>query len=141
MGFFDKFKSQRDIAKEEIKEVPWIALEREEQLDEIVDISANTPVLIFKHSTTCGISRMALRQFEKEYDFNKKEIAPYFLDLKKFRGVSNGVASKFSVTHESPQVLIIKNGKAVYSESHGGINADALKAHAGLRLNEFDPLH
>ncbi|MGB3773804.1 MAG: bacillithiol system redox-active protein YtxJ [Leeuwenhoekiella sp.] len=127
MGFFDKFKSQRDIAKEEIKEVPWIALEREEQLDEIAEISTNTPVLIFKHSTTCGISRMALKQFEKEYDLEKKQVEPYFLDLKQYRSVSNAIASKFGVPHESPQILLIKNGTAVYNESHGGINVAGVK--------------
>lgn len=127
MGFFDKFKSQRDIAKEEIKELPWIALEREEQVDEITEISATTPVLIFKHSTTCGISRMALKQFEKEYDFDKKDLEPYFLDLKQYRAVSNKVATHFGITHESPQVLLIKDGKAVYNESHGGISVGALK--------------
>jgi bacillithiol system protein YtxJ len=127
MGLFDKFKSQRDIIKEEIKSVPWIALEREEQVEEIAEISANTPVLIFKHSTTCGISRMALKQFEKEYDLDKKQIEPYFLDLKQYKSLSNLVASHFGVQHESPQVLLIKNGNAVYNESHGGINVGAVK--------------
>ncbi len=127
MGLFDKFKSPRDIAKEEIREMQWIALEREEQLEEIVEISAVTPVLIFKHSTSCGISRMALKQFEKEYDFDKKTLEPYFLDLKKYKSLSNLVASRFGVHHESPQVLLIKNGNAVYNESHGGINVGAVK--------------
>lgn len=127
MGLFDKFKSQRDIVKEEIKSVQWIALEREEQVKEIAEISASTPVLIFKHSTTCGISRMALKQFEKEYDLDKKQIEPYFLDLKQYKSLSNLVASHFGVQHESPQVLLIKNGNAVYNESHGGINVGAVK--------------
>ena len=127
MGLFDKFKSQRDIVKEEIKSVPWIALEREGQVEEIAEISANTPVLIFKHSTTCGISRMALKQFEKEYDLGKKQIEPYFLDLKQYKTLSNLVASHFGVHHESPQVLMIKNGNAVYNESHGGISVGAVK--------------
>ena len=82
MGLFDMFKSQRDIAKEEIKEMNWIPFERMEQLDEIVEISNAVPVLIFKHSTTCGISRMVLRSFEKAYNYDKKQLEPYFLDLK-----------------------------------------------------------
>lgn len=127
MGLLDMFKSQRDIAKDEIKEVSWIALEREEQLEEISEISKNTPVLIFKHSTTCGISRMSLKQFEKEYDVEKKNMEPYFLDLKKYRSISDAVASRFDVRHESPQVLVIKDGKAVYNESHGSITAEAVK--------------
>lgn len=127
MGLFDKFKSPRDIAKEEIREIPWIALEREEQLEEITEISAVTPVLIFKHSTTCGISQMALKQFKIEYDLDKKQLEPYFLDLKQYKTLSNLVASRFGVNHESPQVLLIKNGNAVYNESHGGINVGAIK--------------
>ncbi|WP_031428332.1 bacillithiol system redox-active protein YtxJ [Flavimarina sp. Hel_I_48] len=127
MGFFDKFKSQRDIAKEEIKEVKWIALERKEQVEEIAEISSKTPVLIFKHSTSCGISRMSLKQFEKEYDLEKSVVEPYFLDLKQYREISNLVASKFNVQHESPQVLLIINGEAVYNESHGSISVGAVK--------------
>lgn len=127
MGFFDKFKSASDIAKEEIKEVKWIALERLEQLEEIVEVSNAVPVLIFKHSTTCGISRMALRGFEKAYDYDKKEIEPYFLDLKQYRELSQAIAQKFNVRHESPQILLIKNGTAVYHTSHGAIDASLLK--------------
>ena len=127
MGFFDKFKSASDIAKEEIKEVKWIQLERLEQLDEIVEISKAVPVLIFKHSTTCGISRMALRGFEKNYNYDTKEIEPYFLDLKQYREISAAIATKFNVRHESPQVLLIKNGAAVYNTSHSDIDASVLK--------------
>ena len=114
MGFFDKFKSARDIAKEEIKEVKWIQLERMEQLDEIVEISNAVPVLIFKHSTTCGISRMALRGFEKNYNYDKKQLEPYFLDLKQYREISHAIAEKFDVRHESPQVLLIKQCTCIY---------------------------
>lgn len=128
MGFFDKFKSQRDIVKEELKEMNWIQLEREQQLDEIVEVSNAVPVLIFKHSTTCGISKMALRSFERAYDYDKKEIAPYFLDLKAHRDISSAIAEKFNVQHESPQILLIKNGTAVYHTSHGAIDAESLRS-------------
>jgi len=127
MGFFDKFKSASDIAKEEINEVKWIQLERLEQLDEIAEISNAVPVLIFKHSTTCGISRMALRGFEKNYNYDKKKIEPYFLDLKQHRDISQAIAEKFNVRHESPQVLLIKNGTAIYHTSHSDIDASVLK--------------
>lgn len=127
MGFFDKIKSQRDIVKEEITEMRWVNLQREEQVEEIIEVSKATPVLIFKHSTTCGISRMVLKQFEKDYDIDKKDLEPYFLDLKKYRSISNLVASTFNVPHESPQVLIIKEGKAVFNDSHGSINVAEIK--------------
>ena len=126
MGLFDMFKSQRDVAKEEIKEMNWIPLERMEQLDEIVEISNAVPVLIFKHSTTCGISRMVLRSFEKAYNYDKKQLEPYFLDLKAHRDISNAIATKFNVQHESPQLLLIKNGTVTYHTSHGAIEAENL---------------
>lgn len=126
MGLFDLFKSQRDIAKEEIKEMNWIPLERMEQLEEIAERSKAVPVVIFKHSTTCGISRMALRSFEKAYVYDKKQLEPYFLDLKAHRDISNAIATKFNVQHESPQLLLIKNGTATYHTSHGAIDAASL---------------
>lgn len=126
MGFFDKFKSARDIAKEEIKEMPWEQLERMEQLDELTELSKSTPVVIFKHSTTCGISRMALRGFENNYDYKEGQLKAYFLDLKQYREISNAIAERFNVQHESPQLLLIKNGTVTYHTSHSGIDAAAL---------------
>jgi len=126
MGFFDKFKSARDIAKEEIKEMPWKQLERMEQLDELTELSKSTPVVIFKHSTTCGISRMALRGFENNYDYKEGQLKAYFLDLKQYREISNAIAERFNVQHESPQLLLIKNGTVTYHTSHSGIDAAIL---------------
>lgn len=130
MGFFDKFKSERDIAKEEIKKVPWIELTDMETLDEIAEISQEKPVAILKHSTRCGISRMVLKQFEEDYDLKEEEVKLYFLDLLNHRDISNQIASKFNVPHESPQLIIIKNGKAVYDASHSQVKADSIKEFA-----------
>jgi bacillithiol system protein YtxJ len=127
MGFFDKFKSERDIAKEEIKSVPWNQLTEIETLEEIAEISYQQPVAILKHSSSCGISRMVLRQFEKEYDLHEGRIKLYFLDLLNHRDISNKIASKFNVPHESPQLIVIKDGSVVYNASHGEISADSLK--------------
>lgn len=126
MGFFDKFKSERDIAKEEIKNVPWNQLTEIATLEEIAEISYQQPVAILKHSTSCGISRMVLRQFEKEYDLHEGRMKLYFLDLLNHRDISNKIASKFNVPHQSPQLIIIKDGKAVYDASHSEINAGSL---------------
>tara|TARA_R110002020_G_scaffold199908_4_gene401895 strand:+ start:2353 stop:2745 length:393 start_codon:yes stop_codon:yes gene_type:complete len=127
MGFLDRFKSQRDIVKEEIKEVPWVQLERMEQIEELIEISKAVPVLIFKHSTSCGISRMVLKEFETDYDIEEKQLEPFFLDLKRYRDISQAIANQFEVTHESPQVLLIKNGNSVYNSSHGAISLEAIK--------------
>ncbi len=123
MGIFDKFKSERDIVKKEIVEVPWHVLSKMEDLDEAVEQSNSKPVVIFKHSTTCGISKMVLRQFEKDYNYDADKIELYFLDLKQNRNISNEIESRFSVRHESPQLLVVKNGTIVHHDSHQGIDA------------------
>lgn len=127
MGLFDKmFKSERDIAKEEIKKVPWNELTELGTLDQIVEESKTQPVAILKHSTSCGISRMVLRQFEKDYNLKDEHVKLYFLDLLKHREISNRIASRFNVPHESPQLVVIKGGKAVYDASHNEISVEGL---------------
>lgn len=106
----------------------WNALTEIKQLDAIVEASAEKPVVIFKHSTRCSISRMALKNFEREYDLAESEVAPYFLDLLEHRDISNEIAQKFQVIHQSPQLILIKDGKAVYNASHSEIDAEALKS-------------
>ncbi len=98
----------------------WIQLTSEAQLKDIAEKSASTPQVIFKHSTRCSISSVALQRLEKakppiDVDF-------LFLDLLNYRSLSNKVADHFGVGHESPQILIIKNGSCVYDESHLGIS-------------------
>ncbi|UPT68079.1 MAG: bacillithiol system redox-active protein YtxJ [Sphingobacteriales bacterium JAD_PAG50586_3] len=107
----------------------WNILSDSSQLDNIDELSANGPVLIFKHSTRCSISSTALNRLERSWqpeDNNK--IAPYYLDLLEHRALSNTIAERYGVMHESPQVIVIKNGKAVYDESHMGINYNSLMA-------------
>ena len=123
MGFFDKFKSPREIAKEEIVETPWHVLGRMEQLDALVEESKNKPVAIFKHSTRCGISRGVLKMFERNYSLNDEQFKLYFLDLLQNREISNEIATRFGVQHESPQLLVIKDGKVVHHHSHHAIDA------------------
>jgi len=106
----------------------WNPLTQIAQLDEIVTASTEKPVVIFKHSTRCSISRMALKNFEREYNLEESEVAPYFLDLLQHRDISNEIAQKFQVIHQSPQLLLIKNGKSVYDVSHSEIDAEALKS-------------
>lgn len=99
-------------------------LESMSQLSEIYEDSFNKAQIIFKHSTTCSISQMAKSRIESTW--NIKNVAIYYLDLKRYRDVSNEIASKWSVHHESPQVILIKDGKAVYDESHLDIQVEQL---------------
>jgi len=104
----------------------WKILDKEEQLNVIKEASFNKTQLIFKHSTRCIISKMALKNFES--DFNLEDtIDAYYLDLIAYRTISNEIADTFNVEHQSPQILVIKNGVVVYNESHEGIDAKVLK--------------
>ena len=98
----------------------WIHLTDEEQLNNIIEKSQEKAQVIFKHSNRCSISSVALQRLQKA---NKPgDIDFYFLDLIKFRSISNQVAEIFKVRHESPQVLVIKDGKCIFNESHLSID-------------------
>lgn len=117
-------KSGNQISSE--SKINWISLSLIDQLDEIVTLSNQKPIVIFKHSTRCSVSRMALKQFESEYNLGDT-VAVYFLDLLEHRDISNAIATRFNVVHQSPQLLLIKEGKSVYDVSHSDIDAEELK--------------
>jgi len=101
----------------------WISLTDSSQLTTIKEESETSTVAIFKHSTSCGISRMVLKGFEKEgSQSNLDNIKFYFLDLLQYRSVSNEIAETFDVQHESPQLIIIKNGVVKHHSSHSSIS-------------------
>jgi bacillithiol system protein YtxJ len=109
-----------------VSKVGWRQLTNLGQLNEIGEVSTEKAVLIFKHSTRCSVSRMVLKQFENEFDLQDK-IVPYFLDLLQHREISNTIARDYEVQHQSPQVIIIKDGKAVYNASHERIDTKQLE--------------
>jgi bacillithiol system protein YtxJ len=98
----------------------WEQLTEESQLETVLQQSHQQPVVIFKHSTRCSISAMAKSRLERAE--TPENVVFYFLDLIRYRSVSNRIAEMFQVYHESPQVLLIKNGECVYDESHNGID-------------------
>ena len=104
----------------------WNELTSIDHLELIVTQSETQPVLIFKHSTRCSISRFALKQFEFEFDL-QEAILPYYLDLLNYRDVSNEIANRFNVHHQSPQVIVLKNREVIYHESHEGIAVSELR--------------
>jgi len=108
-----------------VSKLNWIILTNLAQLNEIVDLSNEKQVLIFKHSTRCSISRFALKQFENDYNLEDK-IPLYFLDLINHRDVSNEISSRFEVEHQSPQLLLISKEKCIYNASHSNIAAEDL---------------
>ncbi|PBQ32422.1 thioredoxin family protein [Sphingobacteriaceae bacterium] len=108
----------------------WNQLNTIDQLKTIDDLSNTKPVLILKHSTTCSISATALNRLERNWkEEDRIFVEPYYLDLLSHRNVSNEIASHYNVQHQSPQVLLIKEGKCVYSETHMGINLAEIMSH------------
>lgn len=108
----------------------WIQLNSDQQIEEIIRASDNQPQVIFKHSTRCSISTMAKGRLERAG--LPGHVPFYYLDLLSHRPISNKIAEMFSVEHESPQVLVIKNGKCVYTESHSGIHMDEILQKASM---------
>ncbi|RYU85913.1 bacillithiol system redox-active protein YtxJ [Mucilaginibacter terrigena] len=100
----------------------WISLETAGQLDNIKQQQGYS--LIFKHSTRCSISMMAKRRFEMDWQNLPANMPLYFLDLIKHRDLSNKIAQDFLVYHESPQMLLIKDGECILDQSHGSISVD-----------------
>ena len=105
----------------------WIHLTDEDQLKQIISKSQIRPQVIFKHSTRCSISALALQRLQKVSQ--PSDIDFYFLDLLAYRNVSNRIVESFHVPHESPQVLLIRDGECVYEESHMGISMNEIVDH------------
>jgi bacillithiol system protein YtxJ len=100
----------------------WKALESAEQIDSIKHDNGYN--LIFKHSTRCSVSMMVKKRFEMDWDKLPENLPLYFLDLIKYRELSNKIAGDFHVHHESPQLLLIKNGECILDLSHGEVSVD-----------------
>ncbi len=122
MGVFGNlFGGNDEKGKSEKKVVPWIPLNSLGQLKEIEQKSSAKTQIIFKHSTSCGISRMVMNMFNSGYDLEEGQVDLYYLDLHAYREVSNEVGYHFQVIHQSPQLLVIRNGSVVTHASHGTI--------------------
>jgi len=125
MGLFNKIFGGSTEEKEE-KVLPWIFLTSESQLEEIERKSFEKPQVVFKHSTRCSISSVSMNKFVKNYNIPSADADLYYLDLLNYRSVSDEVGYRFQIMHQSPQVLVIKNGEAVYNASHYAIQTDKI---------------
>ncbi len=127
---FKKWFSSSNPNETEKKEVPWIPLTEMSQLEEIEQASYGMPIGVFKHSSRCGISSAVLSRFQRGFpsDFSG---SLYFLDLITYRSLSDEIAHRFGVWHESPQLLLIRDGKAVHHASHSEIDAMQLVSIEG----------
>lgn len=112
------FKSEDSHAsKNQIPSFPWEVLSEMNQIDQLIHNSLKNTVVIFKHSTRCGISRAVLKNFERQTQV-KSEVKYYYLDLLNYRELSNTLASRFNIVHQSPQLLVLKDEKVIEHQSH-----------------------
>jgi bacillithiol system protein YtxJ len=124
MGLLNRWLKQHE---EKDSLVPWKILQEEDLLDEIIKDSHQKPVVLFKHSIRCGISSMAKDRLERKWDFTAEELDIYYLDLINYRSISNRIADLFGVVHQSPQVIVLRNGKAVFDASHNLVSVENLR--------------
>jgi bacillithiol system protein YtxJ len=122
MGLFTKDKGAK---------INWKTLDLENQLTEFIELSKSKPVAIYKHSTRCSLSSMVKSRLERGWDINDNDIDMYYLDLINNRNISNKIASLFAVEHQSPQLIVLDQGKVLYHASHGEIEASVLKQRIG----------
>ena len=120
MGLFSKKNTSQKLL--------WEHLTSIEQLNEVVQTTHEKPVLLFKHSTRCGISAMALNSFESNWKSEKELCDIYYLDLLKHRDISNEIAAITGVHHQSPQVIVLKGSEVIYDALHSSIDARKIES-------------
>ena len=105
----------------------WRILNDSIQLKQIQNESNYKKQVLFKHSTNCGVSFLALERLESNWDFTAEDFDFYYLDLLKYRAISNEIAAKWNIRHQSPQIIVIEKEKAIVDFSHHIISAEYLK--------------
>lgn len=117
MNFFNKIFG----SKNEGQSLNWKTLDDVDQIDHAIEVSNEKPVVIFKHSTRCGISRMVLNQFQNNAEFDEEAVLLLYLDLLAHRNISDEIANRFGIMHQSPQMIILKDAEVVHHSSHSAI--------------------
>lgn len=116
MGWFSS-KEEKSLPK-----VPWQKLTEVAQLDDIIQSKKGEKHILFKHSTRCSISAMALNRFQNDWSDEFEDVNIWYIDLISFRDISNAIAEKTGVQHQSPQAIAVQDGAVKYTSSHGEIN-------------------
>lgn len=117
--------------KENTSKINWHQLTSLDQIKDYKLKSSDQVVVFFKHSTRCSISSMAKSRFERSWNYDETQVLPVYLDLIAHRNLSNALAEEFNVIHQSPQILVIKDGECVYNNSHNQIDAGKLSGFIG----------
>ncbi len=113
--------------KKDTSALQWNDLNSILQLSELEKESFNVPIVILKHSTRCSISGMAKNRLELYWD-KTVSLKPYYLDLLSHRDVSDEIAKRYHVMHQSPQIVLLKNGQPIFNASHNEIDYNKIKS-------------
>lgn len=128
MGLFSRKAKEQNKPARQLNRLPWVELTSVEQLMEVLSTTEEKPVLLFKHSTRCSISMMALNSFQSKWTSGDELCGLYFLDLLNHRDVSNEIAVLTGVIHQSPQAIVLKGKEIIYDASHSSIDARRIEA-------------
>ncbi len=104
----------------------WKTITSEEDVRNIIDASTQKAQIIFKDSHSCGISAYAKERLAEGSDLLVEKAEFNYLDLLRFRPVSNFISSALDVTHQSPQIIVIKDKNVVYRDSHHSIQVEKI---------------
>ena len=130
MGIFDKIFGKDEEKKSMSNELEWYNLSSIEDLNAALEYSYEQPILIFKHSTRCSISSSAIDRLKRNWNGEEVNIRAFYLDLLSHRDISAEIAERLSVDHQSPQMIIVVQGVAIFNSSHMNIDFDDVKQHA-----------
>lgn len=106
----------------------WVKTDNSLDIDQLMEESKKTPILLFKHSTTCGISAASKAGLEENYEKYLNNTYFYYIDLLKYRKLSDKVAEELGVLHQSPQIILLMNGEVKFHTSHQGINSELIES-------------
>ena len=120
MGLFSKSSAP-------ISSFPWKEITSVEEFNEMLNAPTDKAKLFFKHSTRCSISSMALKGFERAWNVSSDDFELYFVDLIAHRDISNAIAAESHIEHQSPQVVVWRNGEVIYNASHHHIDAQKIQ--------------
>lgn len=115
----------------------WVETTDIEAIERIIHRSNRTPQFIYKHSTQCGVSSHAYRELSKVTNDLKPHVEINYVDVIKNRDVSNEIAKRLDVKHESPQLLLVQSNKVVWNVTHYDIEAEAIKEKANEALKSL----
>jgi bacillithiol system protein YtxJ len=106
-----------------MKTTNWNTIKTEKDVLDIIEKSKDKPQIIFKDSVSCGISAFAKERLKNDFPLIENISDFNYLDLLSYREVSNFIAKKLNVIHQSPQIIVLIKGEVIYRDSHHSIEA------------------